>query len=118
MRLGVIADIHGNDEALRAVLKDADRVGVDRWWALGDLVLFGPRPAEVLELLHGLPGLSMLRGNTDRYVLTGEQPAPHATAADAAASTPFDVDAVVGDLRGRRHPNAEFIASILVGTER
>jgi hypothetical protein len=26
----------------------------------------------------------MLRGNTDRYVLTGEQPAPHATAADAA----------------------------------
>jgi predicted phosphodiesterase len=31
-----------------------------------------------------LPGVEMLRGNTDRYVLTGEQPAPHATAADAA----------------------------------
>jgi predicted phosphodiesterase len=86
MRLGIIADIHGNDVALRAVLKDADRLDVDRWWALGDLVLFGPRPAEVLELLKGLPGISMLRGNTDRYVLTGEQPAPHATAADAAAS--------------------------------
>lgn len=86
MKLGVIADIHGNDVALRAVLKDADRMGVDRWWALGDLVLFGPRPAEVLELLQGLPGVSMLRGNTDRYVLTGEQPAPHATAADAVAS--------------------------------
>ncbi len=51
MRLGVIADIHGNDVALRAVLKDADRLDVDRWWALGDLVLFGPRPAEVLERL-------------------------------------------------------------------
>ena len=84
MRLGVIADIHGNDVALRAVLEDADGMDVDRWWALGDLVLFGPRPAEVLELLQGLPGISMLRGNTDRYVLTGEQPAPHATAADAA----------------------------------
>jgi hypothetical protein len=59
---------------------------VDRWWALGDLVLFGPRPAEVLEVLRGLPGISMLRGNTDRYVLTGEQPAPHSTLADAAAS--------------------------------
>jgi putative phosphoesterase len=86
MRLGIIADIHGNDVALRAVLQDADRFNVDCWWALGDLVLFGPRPAEVLTLLRGLPGISMLRGNTDRYVLTGEQPAPHATAADAAAS--------------------------------
>jgi predicted phosphodiesterase len=86
MKMGVVADVHGNDLALRAVLADADRFGVDRWWALGDLVLFGPRPAEVLELLRELPGIGMLRGNTDRYVLTGEQPAPHATVADAAGS--------------------------------
>lgn len=86
MRLGVFADIHGNEVALRAILKDAVQFNVDCWWALGDLVLFGPRPAEVLTLLRGLPGISILRGNTDRYVLTGEQPAPHATAADAAGS--------------------------------
>jgi predicted phosphodiesterase len=86
-RTWVVADIHGNDVALRAVLKDAGGVGVDHWWALGDLVLFGPRPAEVLELLQDLPGLSMLRGNTDRYVLTGEQPAPHATVAEPGART-------------------------------
>ncbi len=86
MRLGVIADIHGNEVALNAVLKAAGMCGVDHWWALGDLVLFGPRPAEVMEILRGLPGVEMLRGNTDRYVLTGEQPAPHATATDAAAS--------------------------------
>ena len=86
MRLGIVADIHGNDVALRAVFKDAVPEEVDHWWALGDLVLFGPRPVEVLELLQGLPGISMLRGNTDRYVLTGEQPAPHATAADAVGS--------------------------------
>jgi predicted phosphodiesterase len=86
MKLGVVADIHGNDVALRAVLKDASDLGVDRWWALGDLVLFGPRPAEVLELLQGLDSVAMLRGNTDRYVLTGEQPAPHATIADAVGS--------------------------------
>jgi putative phosphoesterase len=86
MKLGVIADIHGNEVALRAVLDDAARYQVDRWWVLGDLVMFGSRPAEVLALLRGLPGVSMLRGNTDRYALTGEQPAPHATAADAVGS--------------------------------
>jgi predicted phosphodiesterase len=86
MRLGIFADIHGNDVALRAILKDADQFAVDCWWALGDLVLFGPRPAEVLDILRSLTGISMLRGNTDRYVLTGEQPYPHATAAEAAAS--------------------------------
>jgi predicted phosphodiesterase len=84
MRLGVMADVHGNDVALRAVLDDAAARHVDRWWILGDLVLSGPRPAEVLDLLRSLPGVEMLAGNTDRYVLTGEQPAPHATAADAA----------------------------------
>ena len=86
MRLGVIADIHGNEVALRAVLKDAEHLDVDCWWALGDLVLFGPRPVEVLDLLAALPGIGMLRGNTDRYVLTGEQPAPHATVAEAVGS--------------------------------
>ena len=54
MKLGVIADIHGNEVALRAVLGDAARCHVDQWWVLGDLVLFGPRPAEVLELLRDL----------------------------------------------------------------
>ena len=86
MRLGVIADVHGDEVALRAVLDDAAGCRIDRWWVLGDLVLFGPRPAETLGLLRSMPGVEMLRGNTDRYVLTGEQPAPHATAADAAAS--------------------------------
>ena len=45
----MLADIHGNAVALRAVLDDASRYGVERWWALGNLVVFGPRPAEVLS---------------------------------------------------------------------
>lgn len=83
MRLGLVADIHGNAVALEAVLAEGATEGVDIWWALGDLVLFGPRPVEVLELLAALPGVACLSGNTDRYTLTGMQPHPHATPADA-----------------------------------
>jgi predicted phosphodiesterase len=90
VRLGIIADIHGVADALEVVLHDGGRLGVDRWWALGDLVLFGPHPVEVLEMLGGLHDVALVAGNTDRYVLTDDQPHPHATAAAAAA----DVDLV------------------------
>jgi hypothetical protein len=30
-------------------------------------------------------------------------------------ATPFDVDAVVGDLHRRHHPNAEFVSGVLAG---
>jgi putative phosphoesterase len=83
VRIGVVSDIHGNVVAFDAVLADAAAAGVDQWWALGDLALFGPRPVEVLERLQSLPETRYVRGNTDRYVVTGEQPSPHATAADA-----------------------------------
>ncbi len=90
MRLGILSDVHGVEPALRAVLEDGDRAGVDRWWALGDLVLFGPQPVEVLQLLHDLPHVAFVSGNTDRYVMTDDQPQPHATAEAAVG----DVDLV------------------------
>lgn len=86
VRIGVLSDIHGMAGALRAVLDDACGVGVDRWLVLGDLVLFGPDPVEVVELLAGLPDATCIRGNTDHYVLTDEQPHPHSSPADAAGS--------------------------------
>src|SRR5207248_411597 len=83
VRLGVMSDIHGNSAALDAVLVDAAPLDIDRWWVLGDIVLFGPRPVEVLELLAAVPGCAYVAGNTDRYVLTGDQPPAHATPSDA-----------------------------------
>jgi predicted phosphodiesterase len=86
VRLGLISDVHGIEPALRAVVEDGERAGVDRWWALGDLVLFGPHPVEVLLLLHSLPQVEFVSGNTDRYVLTDDQPRPHRTAEEAAGN--------------------------------
>ena len=78
MALGVIADIHGNRVALEAVVRDGREQGVDRWWALGDLVAIGPDPVDTLELLTNLDGVDVTRGNTDRYVAGRDRPPPHA----------------------------------------
>lgn len=62
----VIADIHGNREALNAVLS-AER-NFDSVLFLGDSVSPGPQPAETLDLLSSLPGIH-IRGNHDLEML-------------------------------------------------
>jgi predicted phosphodiesterase len=51
MRIAILSDVHGNYEALQAVLEDVDRSGVDRLVSLGDNVGYGPDPQSVLETL-------------------------------------------------------------------
>jgi predicted phosphodiesterase len=77
VKLGLVSDIHGNRHALEAVVADAARQGVERWWALGDLVAIGPEPVPTLELLANLPVVQITSGNTERYVLTKDRPPPH-----------------------------------------
>jgi putative phosphoesterase len=77
VRLGFISDIHGNPIALDAVLTDGRAIGVDEWWVLGDLVAVGPEPVTTLERLLALANARFVRGNTDRYTVTGERPYPH-----------------------------------------
>ena len=77
MHTAVLSDIHGNPVALDAVLQDiADRGGVDEFWVLGDIVALGHDPVAVLERLAGLPKVRCVRGNTERYVCTGDRPPP------------------------------------------
>jgi diadenosine tetraphosphatase ApaH/serine/threonine PP2A family protein phosphatase len=64
MKRAVISDIHGNLEALTAVLADIDRRGVEEILCLGDLVGYGPDPQAVTDLVRGRCVFS-LRGNHD-----------------------------------------------------
>lgn len=62
MRLAILADVHGNVEALRAVLADLDAVGVDGLAVCGDTVGYGPDPEEAVALLRSR-GAAMVQGN-------------------------------------------------------
>jgi predicted phosphodiesterase len=78
LKIAILADIHGNPLALEAVLQDIqERGGVDEYWILGDLAALGPDPLGALQRLVALPKARFVRGNTDRYLVSGEAPGPH-----------------------------------------
>lgn len=66
--LAVLADIHGNADALRAVLADLEGRGVERVVVLGDHFSGPLAPAETAKILRAHPEFLCIRGNHDRYL--------------------------------------------------
>ena len=73
-RVGLIADVHGNLVALTATPQACDGAGVDQIVFLGDAVDIGPRPKEVLQLLHSRRHLLCICGNHDHWAAFGSPP--------------------------------------------
>lgn len=63
MRALVVSDVHGNLQALQAVLSAAG--SFDELWNLGDIVGYGANPNEVIETVRPL-AIVNVRGNHDR----------------------------------------------------
>jgi diadenosine tetraphosphatase ApaH/serine/threonine PP2A family protein phosphatase len=84
MLIALLADIHGNREALQACLADAERAGAERHVFLGDLVGYGADPAWVVDRVTAMveAGAVALLGNHDAAVLV---PSRNMNAAAAAA---------------------------------
>lgn len=70
MTFALISDIHGNYEALRAVLGECDRLGVRRIYCLGDVVGFYSQVNECCDELRRREIPSLL-GNHDWYMAGG-----------------------------------------------
>jgi len=68
---GIMSDIHGNLEALEAVLLDMEEQGIDRTVCLGDVVGYGPNPLEAAELVQYVAAAT-IRGNHEQMVMTDD----------------------------------------------
>ncbi len=69
MRYLILTDVHGNSEALAAVLQAALAEPLDEILVLGDLVGYGAGPNEVVEAVRGLSlPAHVIRGNHDKVV--------------------------------------------------
>lgn len=71
--LALLADVHGNREALDACLADAKARGATRFVFLGDLVGYGADPAYVVDLAmrKQSEGAILVRGNHDAAIMDG-----------------------------------------------
>jgi predicted phosphodiesterase len=67
VKRAILSDIHGNLEALEAVLADVARQDVDSIYCLGDIVGYGPNPRECIDRVMAFD-LSIL-GNHDQGAL-------------------------------------------------
>jgi putative phosphoesterase len=68
MKIVIISDVHGNYDALQALPETYAEL-----WVLGDLVNFGPEPAEVVDFIRKNASI-VIRGNHDQSVGFGEDP--------------------------------------------
>lgn len=68
MRALIVSDLHGNMEALGALPQDYDEM-----WVLGDLVNYGPNPAEAVEFVRAHAAV-VVRGNHDQAIGCGDNP--------------------------------------------
>src|SRR5690348_10091160 len=64
----ILSDIHGNLEALQAVLNDVARHPIDGVYCLGDTLGYGPNPCECLHLVARTCAVTLL-GNHDQGAL-------------------------------------------------
>ncbi|HEX6138870.1 MAG TPA: metallophosphoesterase family protein [Candidatus Limnocylindria bacterium] len=90
MRIAVLADLHANLPALRAVLADVAATGCEAIWCAGDVVGRGPHPNEVVEELRRLD-IPTVQGNWDEAIGMGREvtgtiwPSPDAEAGGYAS---------------------------------
>lgn len=70
MRFAILSDIHGNREALNAVLADLEARKIDRSILLGDIVGYGPDPEFCVDMAARLvgEGAVAIKGNHDSAI--------------------------------------------------
>lgn len=71
MKVAVISDIHGNMQALNAVLEDIKQEKCEKIFCLGDLAMAGPEPTKTIELIKKLyekGDFELIQGNTDEMI--------------------------------------------------
>jgi len=103
----ILSDIHGNLEAFQAVLADIDRQKITEIYCLGDIVGYGPNPAECIELVRKRCKVTLL-GNHDQAALFD----PEGFNAGAERAIFWTRKVLEGGPRGENEERWEFLGEL------
>ncbi|EEL81734.1 phosphodiesterase [Bacillus wiedmannii] len=62
-KIALLADVHGNATALKAVIEDSMKEDVIDYWFLGDLIMPGPGSNDLFEMLESINVDTYVQGN-------------------------------------------------------
>ncbi len=68
MKIAVLSDIHGNYQALEAVVKDIKAQNCEKVLCLGDIAMAGPEPSLVIDFVQKQTNWTVIQGNTDKMI--------------------------------------------------
>jgi predicted phosphodiesterase len=107
MTYAVIADIHGNYPAFRAVLKDAAAQGAEAYLLLGDYLRDFPFANEIIDAMRKLPDCTAIMGNGDEQICSriGLDISPDSTTGEHIIPVSYTARALTAD-------NAEWLKSL------
>lgn len=74
MKIAIFSDIHGNMQALDAVMADIKKEKCDKMFCLGDIAMAGPEPIKAIQVIKDLydkGSLELIQGNTDEMIGDG-----------------------------------------------
>jgi predicted phosphodiesterase len=71
IKIIVFSDLHGNDIALKEILKYAEINKVNHVFSLGDTISIGPNSFECLNILQNIETVTNSIGNHEEYFLKG-----------------------------------------------
>ena len=95
MRIGLLADLHANREAVEACVEALQALACRRWVVLGDLVGYGADPAWVVDWAgeQVAAGAIAVLGNHDQAVIAGDLLSMSPAIGAATAWTRSELDA-------------------------
>ena len=82
MKFVLYSDIHAQVPQLEAVQAEVDKENADKEVVIGDLIMLGPEPSEVVDNIRSRPNTDVVVGNLDLWVVnkrweTHEPRSPH-----------------------------------------